>query len=580
MAQASAATAHAHEHGSHEHKELHGILKYLWSTDHKVIAMQYLFTGMFMAMVGGFMAYVFRMQLAFPGKSVPLFGYVSPGRYNALITAHGSIMIFWVAMPVLIAAFGNYLIPLMIGADDMVFPRLNRLSYQVFLLSVIVLLSSLFVKGGGFGGGWPAYPPLSANAKYNLTPLGSSMWLVAVALEFAAFLMGGINFITTLMNARAPGMKAYDIPMMPWMVVIASIMFMLSVGPLIAGAIMLFFDQNLGTGFYDPSRGGDPILWQHLFWFFGHPEVYVVLLPAVGTVLEIITTFARKKLFGYKTLLYTAAATAVLSFFVWAHHQFIAGIDPRMANIFTVTTMIISIPIAEMCFVIIATLYGGDIRLSTPMLWALAFMAEFLIGGCTGIFLGASGADIYLHETYFVLAHFHYTFFPIAIIGTFAAFTYWFPKMFGKMLNETLGKIHFWGTIIPFNLIFIPLFILGLDGQQRRIYDFQNFPELRHLQPIRILATISLVVMLLFQFVFFFNVIRAWLKGPKAPKNPWQSNTLEWTAESPPPHGNWPPDRMPKVYRGPYEYNHPDREDDYWPQNIPPEPEPAPSPAR
>ncbi len=263
------------------------------------------------------------------------------------------------------------------------------------------------------------------------------MWLTAVALEFVAFLLGGINFITTLMNSRAPGMKAYDIPMTPWMIVIASIVFMLSVGPLIAGAIMLLFDQNLGTGFYDPNRGGDPILWQHLFWFFGHPEVYVVLFPAIGMVIDIIATFARKKLFGYKIILYTAVATAVLSFFVWAHHQFIAGIDPRMANIFTVTTLLISVPIAEMLFVIIATLYGGSIQLTTPMLWALAFIGEFLIGGVTGIFLGASGADVYLHDTYFVLAHFHYTFFPIAIIGTFAAFTYWFPKMFGKMMDET-----------------------------------------------------------------------------------------------------------------------------------------------
>ncbi|HKI82143.1 MAG TPA: cbb3-type cytochrome c oxidase subunit I, partial [Pseudodesulfovibrio sp.] len=492
-----------------------------------------------------------------------------PGEYNSLITNHGSIMIFWVAMPVLIAAFGNFLIPLMIGADDMVFPRINRLSYQIFLLSALLLLASLFVQGGGFGGAWTAYPPLSANAQYNLTPLGASMWLSAVALEFVAFLLGGINFITTLMNSRAPGMKAYDIPLVAWMIVIASILFMLSVGPLIAGAVMLLFDQTLGTGFYDPTRGGDPILWQHLFWFFGHPEVYVVLLPAIGIVIEIVATFARKKLFGYKIMLYTAVATGVLSFFVWAHHQCIAGIDPRMANIFTVTTLLISVPIAELLFVMIATLYGGSITLNTPMLWALAFIAEFLIGGVTGIFLGASGADIYLHDTYFVLAHFHYTFFPIAIIGTFAGLTYWFPKMFGRMMNDTLGKIHFWGTIIPFNFIFIPLFVLGLGGQHRRIYNFQNFPELASMQPLRITATVALIVMLLFQLVFFWNLFRSLRSGEKAPKNPWKSNTLEWTAESPPPHGNWPVAEMPKVYRGPYEYGHPDRDEDYWPQNLP-----------
>lgn len=558
-------------HDAGEHHEPGGILKYIWSTDHKIIGMQYLFTGMFMAVIGGFMAYVFRMQLAFPGIDVPGFGQVSPGEYNALITNHGSIMIFWVAMPVLIAAFGNFLIPLMIGADDMVFPRINRLSYQIFLVSALVLLASLFVEGGGFGGAWTAYPPLSASGDFNQTNIGATMWLIAVALEFVAFLLGGINFIVTLMNSRAPGMKAYDIPLTAWMIVIASVLFMLSVGPLMAGAVMLLFDQTIGTGFFDPARGGDPILWQHLFWFFGHPEVYVVLLPAIGFVIDITATFARKKVFGYKIMLYTAVATAVLSFFVWAHHQFVAGIDPRMANVFTITTLLISVPIAELLFVMIATLYGGSIRLTVPMLWALGFIATFLVGGVTGIFLGASGADIYFHDTYFVLAHFHYTFFPIAIIGTFAAFTYWFPKMFGKMLDERLGKIHFWGTIIPFNFIFIPLFMLGGIGQHRRIYNYQHFPDLAEpfMYTLRQIATISLVIMLLFQAFFFYNVIKSWISGKKAGENPWKANTLEWTAASPPPHGNWPPADLPKVYRGPYEYSHPDREEDYWPQNEP-----------
>jgi len=555
-------------HEEHAHHEEPGFVsKYLLSTDHKMIAMQYLFTGLAMALIGGFFAYAFRMQLAWPGEAVPFYGIVGPNEYNALVTNHGAIMIFWVAMPVLIAAFGNYLIPLMIGCDDMVFPRINRLSYQIFLLSAVVLLASFFVEGGAFAGAWTIYPPLSAKAEYSLTDLGSTIFVIAVALEFVAFLMGGINFVTTTMNSRAPGMKLYDIPMVVWMIVIASILFMASVGPLVAGAIMLVFDQQLGTAFFDPERGGDPVLWQHLFWFFGHPEVYVVLLPAVGIVAEIITVFARKKLFAYKTVLYTAFGTGVLSFTVWAHHQFVAGIDPRMAHVFTITTLLISIPIAEMMFVYIATLYGGSISLTTPMLWALAFIAEFLIGGVTGIFLGASGEDIYMHDTYFVLAHFHYTFFPIAIIGTYAGLTYWFPKMFGRMMNETLGKIHFWGTIIPFNLIFIPLFVLGMAGQHRRIGDFTQFPDLAQYQDVRILATLSLLVMLAFQILFIFNFFYSMFRGKKADRNPWEANTLEWTAESPPPHGNWP--ELPTVHRGPYEYSVPGREKDYWPQNEP-----------
>ena len=554
--------------GGHDHHhELSFWQKYIFSTDHKVIGMQYLFTGMLMALIGGFFVYVFRMQLAFPGAEVPGFGLVTPGEYNSLVTNHGTIMIFWVAMPVLIAAFGNFLIPLMIGCDDMVFPRINRLSYQVFLLSAIVLISSFFVPGGGFGGAWTAYPPLSSEHTYNLTPLGASLWLIAVALEFVAFLLGGINFITTLMNARAPGMKMFDIPIVLWMIVVASILFMASAGPLVAGAVMLLFDQLLGTGFYNPKMGGDPILWQHLFWFFGHPEVYVVLLPAMGIVAEIITVFSRKKLFAYKTVLYTTIATGVLSFFVWAHHQFVAGIDPRMANVFMVTTVIISIPIAEMLFVYIATLYGGSIRFSTAMLFAVAFIAEFLIGGVTGIFLGASGSDIYFHDTYFVLAHFHYTFIPIAIIATFAGIYYWYPKMFGRLMNETWGKIHFWGTVIPFNIIFIPLFLLGASGQHRRIYNYENFPDLAtpDLQNLRVIATYALIAMLVAQVPFLINFVVSMFAGKPAGKNPWKANTLEWSAPSPPPHGNFA--EFPSVFRGPYEYSVPGREKDYWPQN-------------
>jgi cytochrome c oxidase subunit 1 len=534
--------------------------------------MQYMFTGMFMALIGGFLSYVFRMQLAFPEQIVPLYGLVTPAAYSAMSTNHGTIMIFWVAMPVLIAALGNFLIPLMIGCDDMVFPRLNRLSYQIFLLSAIILIVSMLLPNGGFGGAWTAYPPLSVLAKYNLSSYAAPLWVLAVALEIVAFLMGGINFVTTVMNARAPGMKMFDIPIVIWMIIIASVLFMGSVGPLVAGAVMLLMDQVIGTGFFDPTQGGDPILWQHLFWFFGHPEVYVVLLPSMGIVAEFITVFSRKKLFGYKTVLYTTFATAIISFFVWAHHQFVAGIDPRVANVFTITTMIISIPISEMVFVYIATLYGGAIRLTTAMLFALSFLAAFLIGGVTGIFLGATGSDIYFHDTYFVVAHFHYTFFPIAIIAVFAAIYYWFPKMFGRLMNETLGKIHFWGTFIPFNLIFLPLFYAGLAGTHRRIYSYEHFIELganSTAQEMQVIATWAMLVMLAFQAVFIINFFWSLFAGKKASANPWEANTLEWQAPSPPPHGNFPPDAMPTVYRGPYEYSVPGRASDFWPQNEP-----------
>jgi cytochrome c oxidase subunit 1 len=311
-------------------------------------------------------------------------------------------------------------------------------------------------------------------------------------------------------------------------------------------------------------------LWQHLFWFFGHPEVYVVLLPAIGVCAEIIPVFARKKLFAYKIVLWTAVATGALSFIVWAHHQFISGIDPRIANIFTITTLMISIPIAEMIFVYIATLYGGSIEFKTPMLWALAFIAEFLIGGCTGIYLGSTGTDIYFHDTYFVVAHFHFTFVPIAIIAVFAGITHWFPKASGRMLDETLGKIHFWGTIIPFTIMFLLMFPLGMAGQHRRIAGYEIFEELAPYQDIRVIITYCLIAMIAFQFVFFYNVIVSLLSGKKAEKNPWRANTLEWQAPNVPPHGNFP-DGFPEVNRGPYEYSVPGRKEDYWPQNAPKE---------
>jgi cytochrome c oxidase subunit 1 len=543
--------------------------RYVFSTDHKVIAFQYAGTGLLMALVGGYLAYVFRMQLAFPGSPIPGFGRLDPLTYNAFVTMHGTIMIFWVAMPLLVAAFGNFLIPTMIGTRDMAFPTLNMLSYWTFFLSTVVLLASFFVPGGAFAGGWTAYPPLSGPYSPGL---GGDLWILAVALEFVAFLMGGINFLTTTLNMRAPGLSLLRLPMVVWMLDIASLIFMFSVGPLMAGAVMLLLDRTLGTGFYSPAAGGDPVLFQHLFWFFGHPEVYVLLLPALGFACEILPVFARKPLFGYRMILWATVAAAFLSFIVWAHHQFIAGIDPRMSTFFSITTILISVPLAVVIFALMATLWGGSLEFPTPMLFAVGMLAEFLLGGVTGIYLGASAFDIYAHDTYFVVAHFHYTLIPIVLFGGAAAIYYWYPKFVGRRLDEGLGKLHFWGTTLFFNLTFLPLFFLGLAGQHRRIFSYASFPSLNEgsLGALQVLATVSLFGLAASQVPFLWNLIRSAWRGQPAGDNPWQANTLEWSLPSPPPHGNFPV--PPTVYRGPYAYSVPGTGRDWWPQNSAPGP--------
>ncbi|MBI4518981.1 MAG: cbb3-type cytochrome c oxidase subunit I [Deltaproteobacteria bacterium] len=541
--------------------------KYVFSVDHKVIGKQYLALGLFMALVGGFTAYLIRWQLAWPETEVPGWSYVEPDFYNTMVTMHGTIMVFFVAMPILLGAFGNFLIPLMVGAPDMAFPRLNMMSFWTIFTASCVLMASFFVPGGAAAAGWTGYAPLSADPVYTGVDWGQNLWILALALEFSSFLMGGVNFMTTAINMRAPGLSLFRLPLFVWMQMTAAVLFMLSVGPLIAGAVMLLLDRTAGTGFFLPARGGDPLLWQHLFWFFGHPEVYVVLLPGFGAILEILPVFARKPIFGYRAIVYSTIAAGALSFIVWAHHMFISGIDARLAIPFSVTTILISVPFAIMIFSMIATLWGGSLRFPTPMLFALGALATFLIGGVTGIFLGSAAVDIFMHDTYFVVAHFHFTLFPSALLGGFAAIYYWYPKMFGRMLDETLGKLHFWITIVAFNCVFIPLFLVGMGGHMRRIYNPLQYDFLKPMQPIHEFATIAAIVLLLGQIPLIVNFFWSLAFGRRAADNPWQANTLEWATTSPPPHENFA--AVPTVYRDAYEYSLPGNATDWLPQHVP-----------
>jgi cytochrome c oxidase subunit 1 len=521
---------------------------YVFSTDHKTIARQYLGLGVAWALVGGLFAGVMRWQLAWPDTAVPGYGEIGPDVYNMLVTMHGTIMVFFVAMPVLLGAFGNFLIPLMIGARDMVFPRLNRLSVWTFGLASLVLVASFFVPGGAASAGWTGYPPLSARTEYTGVAWGLNLWILALALEFASFLMGGVNYLTTVIVLRAPGMGFLRVPLVVWQQIVAATLFLLSVGPLIAGAVMLLFDRTIGTGFYAPEVGGDPLLWQHLFWFFGHPEVYVVLLPALGFVLEILPVFSRKPVFGYRWIVGSTLVAGGLSFIVWAHHMFISGMDPRLAMPFSVTTILISVPFAYLVFAMIATLWRGSIRFDTPMLWALGFLTMFIVGGLTGIFNGSAPADIYINNTYFVVAHFHYTLFSAVFFGGFADVYFWFPKMFGRMLSERLGRLHFLLTLVFFNVTFFPQHHLGLAGMVRRVANPLQYEALESHQWLNVLSTHGALLLIAAQLLLAVNVAWSLTRGRRAPANPWQAATLEWSAPSPPPHLNWGP-TLPVIQR-------------------------------
>ena len=548
---------------------------YVFSTDHKMIGRQFLFLGLFMMVLGGLMALMIRWQLAWPETAVPGFGWVPepymfegiipPEFYNSLFTMHGTLMIFFVIMPILVGCFGNFLIPLMIGARDMAFPVLNMLSFWVGVLSGVVMLAGFFVPGGHAASGWTAYAPLSAKAIYTGVNWGQNLWIISLIILGISSLMGSINYITTVINMRAPGMTFFRLPLVIWALFIVAILLLLALPVLTSALAMLLFDRTLGTSFFLPQGGGEPLLWQHLFWFFGHPEVYILILPAMGIASEILPVFARKPIFGYRAMVYAMIAIAFLGWVVWGHHMFVSGMNPALGTSFMVSTMVIAVPSAIKTFNWLGTLWGGSIRFTTPMLHALAFVSMFVIGGLSGIFMASTPVDMYIQDTYFIVAHIHYVLFGGSFFGLFAAIYYWFPKLFGRMMNEPLGKIHFVLTFLAFNGTFFPMHILGVGGHMRRIYNPTQYEFLQPLQPINVFITVSALVLGIVQIPFVINFFWSLFAGKKAERNPWQANTLEWTAPSPPPHGNWG-DTLPVVYGGPYEYSPPGVSEDYLPQ--------------
>jgi cytochrome c oxidase subunit 1 len=570
-------TAAVAAHGAHaEHHELGFIRTYIFSTDHKMIGRQFLFMALFMMAIGGLMAMLMRWELAFPETAVPGFhwvpepfmydGAIPPNTYNAMFTMHATIMIFFVVMPILVGCFGNFLIPLMIGARDMAFPKLNMLSFWVGAVAGVIILSSFFVTGGPAAAGWTSYAPLSAVPIYTGVDWGQDLWCISLIVLGASSLMGSINYITTIINMRTKGMYFFRLPLVIWSLFITAILLLLALPVLTTALALLLFDRMAGTHFFLPAGGGEPLLWQHLFWFFGHPEVYIMILPGMGIASELIATFSRKPIFGYRAMAYAMIAIAFLSWIVWGHHMFQSGMDPALGSSFMITTMIIGVPSAIKTFNWLGTLYKGNIHYTAAMLNGLSFVAMFVIGGLSGVWMACTPVDMYIHDTYFIVAHIHYVLFGGSLFAVFGGITYWYPKMFGRMMSEALGKIHFWITFVAFNCTFFPMHILGMAGHMRRIYNPQQYDFLKPIIPINEFISISAFVLGAAQFIFLANMIYSAFKGAKATENPWHANTLEWTAPSPPPHGNWP-GAVPVVYRGPYEYSSPEVAEDYLPQS-------------
>jgi cytochrome c oxidase subunit 1 len=553
--------------------------KYIFSQDHKVIAIQYTITALLVGLFGLVLSWLMRLQLGFPGS----FQFLNPGSYYQMLTQHGMIMIVYLLTAILLGGFGNYLIPLMIGARDMAFPFLNMLSYWVYLLSVIVLIAAFFVPGGPTGAGWTLYPPLSALP--NAAPgsgWGIKLMLISLVIFIAAATMGGLNYVTTVLQCRTKGMTLMRMPLSVWGIFIASVMALFAFPALFAGGVMLLFDNLLGTSFFIPAvtlfgqqlprEGGNPLLFQHLFWYFGHPEVYVVILPAMGIASDLISTHARKPIFGYKAMVLAMAAIAFIGFIVWAHHMFVSGMNPYFGFFFAVSTLIIAIPSAVKVYNWLLTLWRGNIRLNVPMLFGIGWISTFIIGGLTGLPLGNVVADVPLHDTYFVVGHFHLVMGVAALMAIFGGIYHWFPKVTGRMLNETLGKLHFWVTFVGAYAIFFPMFLMGILGVPRRYFDFN---ALQYLPPqtsaLNIAITVAALTVGAAQLIFLGNLIWSALWGKRAEANPWGATTLEWqTPTTPPPHGNWGA-QTPTVYRWAYDYSVPGAERDFIPQNVPTE---------
>ncbi len=579
-------TLHERAHAAEHHAEQSFWWKYVFSTDHKVIGVQYTVTGLVFLFFGFCLMMIARWQLAYPGVAVPLLGNlfgeirapggaIAPDFYNQLGAMHGTIMVFMGVVPLAVGGFGNFVLPLQIGAPDMAFPRINMASYWSYVLGGIIMLVSFFLPGGAAQSGWTSYAPLS-----NIAPMGQTAWLLGMVFLITSSLLGSINFIVTTIQLRAKGLTFMRLPFFCWAQFVTAFLLLLAFPPLEAAAVLQLMDRLADTSFFLPtglvvsgqvlevSGGGSPLLWQHLFWFLAHPEVYVLILPAMGIVAEVVANNTRKPLWGYRTLVYSLVFLGFMSFIVWAHHMFLTGMGTTMASFFQTTTMIISIPSVAILSALILSLWGGAIRFNTAMLFALAFLPMFGIGGLTGLPLGLSSPDVFLHDTLYVIGHFHYVVAPGTIFALFAGVYYWFPKVTGRRMNETLGKLHFWPSLVFINLIFMPMMIQGMAGVSRRLadggetYDFSD--PVMGLNKVMSHAAYGLA---LAQIPFFINFFRSIRHGEKVGANPWNATTLEWQAPSPPPHGNFTEPLV--VHRGPYEYSVPGAPRDFCPQNQP-----------